>query len=190
MTASEQARIQFNAPKHLSNAIAILVEMGLRPYKELLPMKKSQIDLENMLVHISDSKTTNGIGDMPMTELAHAAFKAQFELTPGSEYLFPPRRKPSSKPHLTSLKKTWVATLQRLPSSIAAQRAHRDFWNIKAKVDDFWNTFGTLSVFFTVMKNGIGLNLKELAGGDDGARTRDLMRDRQDHLLHFLHSLL
>jgi len=28
------------------------------------------------------------------------------------------------------------------------------------------------------MKNGIGLNLKELAGGDDGTRTRDLMRDR------------
>ena len=28
------------------------------------------------------------------------------------------------------------------------------------------------------MKNGSGFNLKELAGGDDGARTRDLMRDR------------
>jgi integrase len=113
MTASEQARIQFNAPSHLRNAIAILVEMGLRPYKELLPMKKSQVDLENMLVHISDSKTTNGIGDMPMTELAHAAFKAQIDSTPESEHLFPPLRTPSSKPHLTSLKKIWVATLKR-----------------------------------------------------------------------------
>jgi len=63
MTASEQAKIEFNAPSHLRNAIAILVEMGLRPYKELLPMKKSQVDLQNLLVHISDPRrlTESGI---------------------------------------------------------------------------------------------------------------------------------
>jgi len=33
-------------------------------------------------------------------------------------------------------------------------------------------------MFIMVMKNGIGFTLKELAGGDDGTRTRDLMRDR------------
>jgi hypothetical protein len=30
-------------------------------------MKKEHVDLENGLVHIADSKTVNGIGDMPMT---------------------------------------------------------------------------------------------------------------------------
>jgi integrase len=50
---------------------------------------------------------------MPMTEPAHEAFKAQIEGTPGSEYLFPPLGTPSSKPHLTSLKKSWAATLRR-----------------------------------------------------------------------------
>jgi integrase len=113
MTASEQMKIEFCAPGHLKNAVVILVEMGLRPYKELLPMKKSLVDLENSLVHISDSKTPNGIGDMPMTELARQAFEAQIEATPGSEYLFPPLRNPSSKPHLTSLKKSWTSTLRR-----------------------------------------------------------------------------
>ena len=67
--------------------------MGLRPYKELMPMQKSQADLENRVAHIGDSKTPNGIADMPMTDLAHEAFKAQMAETPGSEYLFPtPRR--------------------------------------------------------------------------------------------------
>jgi hypothetical protein len=41
------------------------------------------------LVHIADSKTVNGIGDMPMTAAAREAFQRQIEETPGSEYLFP-----------------------------------------------------------------------------------------------------
>lgn len=47
-----------------------MAEMGLRPYKELLPMKKCQVDLENEVVHIPDSKTTRGTADMPMTPVA------------------------------------------------------------------------------------------------------------------------
>ena len=34
---------------------------------------KSQVDLENRLVHVADSKTENGIRDMPMTDLDRAA---------------------------------------------------------------------------------------------------------------------
>jgi integrase len=114
MSASEQTKIEFHAPGHLKNAIAILVETGLRPYKELLPMKKSQVDLENSVVHICDSKTPNGIGDMPLTELARQAYKAQIDSTLSTEdYVFPALRKPSSKPHLTSLRKIWTATLKR-----------------------------------------------------------------------------
>jgi len=50
MTCREQERIEFFAPDFLRNAIVVLVETGLRPYKELTPMKKSQIDLGNLLV--------------------------------------------------------------------------------------------------------------------------------------------
>ena len=52
MTASEQARIEFFAPSYLRNIVVIMAETGLRPYKELLPMKKCQLDLENEVVHI------------------------------------------------------------------------------------------------------------------------------------------
>jgi len=98
--ASEQERIQYFAPSYLRHMIVIIVEMGLRPYKELMPMQKSQVDLENRLVHIPDSKTPSGEGDMPMTDLAWQAFKEQMEETANSEYLFPslkPRAK--KKPH-------------------------------------------------------------------------------------------
>ena len=113
MTLSEQERILFFAPRYLKNAVMILVEMGLRPYKELMPMQKSQVDLENHLGHVLDSKTPNGVADMPMTNLAYQAFQDQIEATPGSEYLFPTPRRGSRKPYLGSLKKIWASTLGR-----------------------------------------------------------------------------
>jgi integrase len=112
MAASEQERIEFAAPAYLKNVITIISEMGLRPYKELMPMRKDQVDLENRLVHIPDSKTPSGEGDMPMTDLACQAFRDQIEETKGSDYLFPsPRR--GRKPHITNQRKAWAAALKK-----------------------------------------------------------------------------
>jgi integrase len=113
MTSTEQERIELVAPNYLRHVIVMMTEMGLRPYRELLPMLKSQVDLENRLVHISDSKTDNGIGEMPMTEPAYAAFEEQIKEAVGSEYLFPRRTERGSKPYLGSLKKVWRTTLRR-----------------------------------------------------------------------------
>ena len=96
--ASEQQRIEFSAPDYLRNAIVILAETELRPYKELMPMKKLQVDMENRVVYIPDSKTPNGVGEMPIPDLAYRAFQAQIDATPASEYLFqnlPLKGKPS-----------------------------------------------------------------------------------------------
>jgi integrase len=113
LTANEQERIELFAPGYLKNAIVIITEMGLRPYKELMPMLKPQVDLDNQIVHISDSKTLSGVGDMPMTDLAHQAFKAQMDATPGSDYLFPTLSPRATKPYIGSLKKAWTTALQR-----------------------------------------------------------------------------
>ena len=113
MTASEQAGIELVAPSHIRNIVVIISETGLRYKKELLPMRKEQVDLENGLVHIADSKTPTGIGDMPLTEEAREAFRRQIEETPGSEYLFPTPKKGTAKPYLTNLRKIWRATLKR-----------------------------------------------------------------------------
>jgi integrase len=112
MAATEQEKIELVAPRYLRNVIKIISEMGLRPYKELMPMRKEHVDLVNGLVHIPDSKTSNGEGDMPMTEIARRAFQDQLELAAGSEYLFPTWKK-GKKPHLSNLRKIWGSTLER-----------------------------------------------------------------------------
>ena len=113
MAASEQEKIEFAAPNYLRNIVVIMSEMGLRHKKELLPMKKTEVDVENAIVHIADSKTVNGIGDMPMTAEAQEAFQRQIKETPGSEYLFPSPKSTGSKPYITNLRKAWAATLKK-----------------------------------------------------------------------------
>jgi integrase len=46
-----------------------------------MPMKKEQIDLENALAWIPDSKTPNGIAEVPLTDLAVEAFHEQLRIS-------------------------------------------------------------------------------------------------------------
>ena len=75
-------------------------------------MRKEQVDLENQLVHIPDSKTPNGEGDMPTTEVARLAFQDQIEEARESGYLFPSPRK-GRAPYMTNLRKVWTTTLKK-----------------------------------------------------------------------------
>ena len=113
LTASEQVRLEACAPVYLRNIIVIMVEMGLRPYRELIPMRKQQIDLQNGIVHLPGSKTVNGIADMPMTDRVRAAFVSQMKQSGDSDYLFPSPKIDSSNPHITRVTKLWDRTLQR-----------------------------------------------------------------------------
>jgi integrase len=110
MSWSEQQRIEFQAPGYLRNIIRIITETGLRVYKELMPMKKDQVDLENAFVWIPDSKTANGIAEVPLTDIAVSAFRDQFGLAGNSVWLFPGEN-PSG--HQKSLKTVWHAVLRR-----------------------------------------------------------------------------
>ena len=112
LSASEQVRLEACAPVYLRNIIVIMVEMGLRPYRELIPMQKEQVDLQNGIVHLPGSKTVNGIADMPMTDRVRAAFASQMKQSGDSDYLFPSPRMGSSKPHITTVQKLWDRTLK------------------------------------------------------------------------------
>ena len=96
LTASEQVRLEACAPVYLRNIIVIMVEMGLRPYRELILMRKEQVDLQNGIVHLPDSKTVNGIADMPMTDRVRKALASQMKQSCDSDYLFPSPRMDSS----------------------------------------------------------------------------------------------
>ncbi len=50
VTWSEQQRIEASAPNYLQSIIRLITETGLRVYKELLPMKKDQVDFENAVL--------------------------------------------------------------------------------------------------------------------------------------------
>jgi integrase len=108
---SEQQRIESNGPQYLRNIVRIITETGLRVYKELTPMRKDQVDLQNAVVWIPDSKTPNGIAEVPLTPLAIEAFKSQMAISGEGPFLFPSNRNPSG--HQTALKTVWQKTLRR-----------------------------------------------------------------------------
>jgi integrase len=111
VTWSEQQRIESHAPQYLRNVIRIITETGLRVYKELTPMTQNQVDLQNAVIWIPDSKTPNGIAEVPLTSLAVEAFKSQTAISGEGPFLFPSDRIPSG--HQTTLKTVWRKTLRR-----------------------------------------------------------------------------
>jgi integrase len=54
-----------------------------------MPMKKEQVDLENAVVWIPDSKTPNGIAEVPLTDLAREAFREQMRISGPGTWLLP-----------------------------------------------------------------------------------------------------
>ena len=111
MSWTEQQRIEFQAPGYLRNVIRIITETGLRVYKELMPMKKEQVDLENAFAWIPDSKTPNGIAEVPLTDLAVEAFRDQMQVSGPGPWLFPSDENPAG--HQKSLRTVWHLTLRR-----------------------------------------------------------------------------
>ena len=63
------------------------------------------------MVWIPDSKTPNGIAEVPLTPLAIEAFRDQMRLSPCSPHLFPSDH--NSSGYQRTLKTTWEATLRR-----------------------------------------------------------------------------
>ena len=100
-----------HAPPYLRNVIRIITETGLRVYKELAPIRKDQVDLANSVVWIPDSKTSAGVGEVPLTDLAVEAFRDQLSLAGPGPWLFPSDRNPRG--YQASFKKVWGTTLER-----------------------------------------------------------------------------
>jgi integrase len=111
VTWSEQERIEQHSPQFLRNIVRILTETGLRINKELLSMRKDQVDIANATVWISDSKTENGVADVPLTPIAVSAFRNQLALAGPGDWLFPSSR--TRGQHYKSAKGIWRAALHK-----------------------------------------------------------------------------
>jgi integrase len=111
VTWSEQQNIESQSPQYLRNVIRIITETGLRVYKELTPMRKDQVDLLNAVVWIPDSKTPNGVAEVPLSPLAVEALKSQMAISGEAPFLFPSNRYRGQ--HQTTLKTVWRKALRR-----------------------------------------------------------------------------
>ena len=74
-------------------------------------MKKDELDLENRTVWIPDSKTPNGIAEVPLTEIAVEAFRSQLAISGPGPCLFPSDENPGG--YQKTFKTVWRATLRR-----------------------------------------------------------------------------
>jgi integrase len=74
-------------------------------------MKKDQVDLQNAVVWIPDSKTPNGTAEVALTPLVVEAFRGQMAIAPDSPFLFPSDQNRSG--HQTTFKTVWHKTLRR-----------------------------------------------------------------------------
>ena len=89
----------------------MLERAGLRVYKELMPMRKDQLDLPNAVVWIPDSKTPNGIAEVPLIPISIDAFESQLAIAGEGPFLFPSDLNPTG--HQVELKTVWQKTLLR-----------------------------------------------------------------------------
>jgi len=87
-----------------------LTSQGMRPARRVHHLHDDVLGCD-ATVWIPDSKTPNGVAEVPLTPLALEAFRDQMRLSPCSPYLFPSDQNPSA--HLRTLKTTWEATLRR-----------------------------------------------------------------------------
>ena len=69
------------------------------------------MDLANKVVFITDSKTPNGVADVPLTDIALKAFSSQMETIRSRPMVISERWKQAG--HQTEFKKIWRKTLQR-----------------------------------------------------------------------------
>jgi integrase len=110
LTWSEQRKLEIHAPEYLRNIVRIITETGLR-VQGTDADEKGNLDLANAVVWIPDSKTPNGVSEVPLTPIAVEAFRDQLRLSPCSPYPFPSDENPSG--HQKTLKTMWSATLRR-----------------------------------------------------------------------------
>jgi len=109
VTWSEQERIEQHSPRYLRNIVRILTETGLRINKELLSMRKDQLDIANATVWIPDSKTENGVAEVPLTPIAVDAFRSQLSFAGPGDWLFPSPRTVGQ--YCKSVKRVWRTAL-------------------------------------------------------------------------------
>src|SRR5579862_7468881 len=109
-TVEEEQRLLAVATGYLRPLLMMLLDTGLRPNAEALPLKWSDVDFEREMITVIASKTTAGLRTVPMTTRLKAELLRWKKLTGNSEFVFFYPRNPAK--HLLHVPKTWARALK------------------------------------------------------------------------------
>jgi integrase len=106
-TYEEEMKIKSFAVAWMSVLITMLAETGLRVKREALPLKWSDVHLEDgpPRIYIRESKTPAGIRTVWLTQYCCETLRGWQLLNQSSPYVFPSPRRPGS--HMTDYKRPW-----------------------------------------------------------------------------------
>jgi integrase len=109
-TVEEEQRLLAVATGYLRPLLMLLLDTGLRPNAEALPLKWSDVDFEREMITVIASKTPAGLRTVPMTTRLKAELLSWRKLTGNSEFVFFHPRNPAK--HLLHVPKTWARALK------------------------------------------------------------------------------
>ena len=111
LSFSEEQRILMCCDLRLRTIVITLLETGMRVGIEALKLKWSDVDFEESLITVAQSKTTAGLRTLPMTPLVRSALLEWRSETNGtSEYVFFNPQRPNL--HIHSVKTAWHNALK------------------------------------------------------------------------------
>ena len=109
-TIEEEQRLLAVAKGYLRPLLILLLDTGLRPNAEALPLKWRDVDFERGMITVIASKTPAGLRTVPMTTRLKAELLSWRKLTGNSEFVFFHPRNPAK--HLLHVPKTWARALK------------------------------------------------------------------------------
>src|SRR5579862_1064054 len=111
-TLDEERRLLAVANGYLRPLLVLLLDTGLRPNAEALPLKWRDVDFERGMIIVIASKTPAGLRTVPMTSRLKTELLRWKRLTgpKNSEFVFFYPRNPAK--HLLQVPKTWARALK------------------------------------------------------------------------------
>jgi integrase len=121
-TIEEEQRLLAVATGYLRPLLMLLLDTGLRPNAEALPLKWSEVDFERGMITVVASKTRAGLRTVPMTARLKSELLRWKALTgpKNSEFVFFYPRNPAK--HLLQVPKTWRRALK--DANVAKRRLY------------------------------------------------------------------
>jgi integrase len=107
LTFDEEKRLLATAPDHIHALVTLILETGLRSRREALALKWKDVDFENGVIHIHQSKSLAGRRIVPMSSLCKKELSAwRARLGPEfSEFVFANSLRPEN--HLVDVRVAW-----------------------------------------------------------------------------------